>query len=114
MNKVFVVMEDWRIDSGESGIENSVFSTFEKALEYYNHLKERYNDDYNINEMDEDEDDLDEEYDEDDEDLDDIEVDETVDVNSKYASIEVTFCCTDDYYKIWIDEKTIDSEVEGN
>lgn len=112
MNKVFVVMEDWRIDSGESGIESSVFSTFEKALEYYNHLKERYNDDYNINEMDED--DLDEEYDEDDEDLDDIEVDETVDVNSKYASIEVTFCCTDDYYKIWIDEKTIDSEVEGN
>lgn len=99
MNKVFVVIEDWRIDSGESGIENSVFSTFEKALEYYNHLKKRYNDDYSINEMN---------------DLDDIEINETIDVNSQYASIEVTFCCTDDYYKIWIDEKIIDSEVEGN
>ena len=33
MGKVFVVLEDWKIDSGESGIYNSVFSTFEKAFE---------------------------------------------------------------------------------
>ena len=38
MGKVFVVLEDWKIDSGESGIYNSVFSTFEKAFEYYSHL----------------------------------------------------------------------------
>lgn len=29
--KVFVIIEDWRIDSGENGIEISVFSTYEKA-----------------------------------------------------------------------------------
>ena len=38
MNKVYVVMEDWKIDSGESGIYESVFSTFEKAYNYLLHL----------------------------------------------------------------------------
>ena len=33
--KVFVVVEDWRIDSGESGVEISVFSSYERAKEYY-------------------------------------------------------------------------------
>ena len=94
MGKVFVVLEDWKIDSGESGIYNSVFSTFEKAFEYYSHLKRRYEIDYELEDRDEDE----------------FYVDEEIDVDSKFASIEVTFDDSDDYYKIWIDEKNIDEE----
>ena len=52
MGKVFVVLEDWKIDSGESGIYNSVFSTFEKAFEYYSHLKRRYEIDYELESID--------------------------------------------------------------
>ena len=44
--KVFVVVEDWRINSGESGIETSVFSSYERAKEYYLQLKENYLIDY--------------------------------------------------------------------
>ena len=50
MSKIFIVIEDWRRDNGESGIENSVFSTFEKALNYYNKLKERYESEYDTQE----------------------------------------------------------------
>lgn len=94
MSKVFVVIEDWRIDSGESGIESSVFSTFEKALEYYNKLKERYKNDYGTQERLED---------------DETEFDEEVDDKSQYASIEVSFEDYD-YYKIVVESKIIDSE----
>lgn len=94
MGKVFVVLEDWRIDSGESGIYSSVFSTFEKAFEYYSHLKRRYEIDYELKSIDKE----------------DYNVDENINVFDKIASIEVTFNSSCDYYKIWIDEKNIDEE----
>lgn len=94
MGKVFVVLEDWKIDSGESGICNSVFSTFEKAFEYYSRLKRRYEIDYELESIDKD----------------DYNVDEDINVFDKIASIEVTFDNSCDYYKIWIDEKIIDEE----
>ena len=94
MGKVFVVLEDWKIDSGESGIYNSVFSTFEKAFEYYSHLKRRYEIDYELESIDKE----------------DYNVDEDINVFDKVASIEVTFDNSSDYYKIWIDEKIIDEE----
>lgn len=94
MDKVFVVLEDWKIDSGESGIYNSVFSTFEKAFEYYSHLKRRYEIDYELENIDKE----------------DYNVDEDINVFDKIASIEVTFDNSCDYYKIWIDEKNIDEE----
>lgn len=94
MGKVFVVLEDWRIDSGESGIYSSVFSTFEKAFEYYSHLKRRYEIDYELENIDKE----------------DYNVDEDINVFDKIASIEVTFNSSCDYYKIWIDEKNIDEE----
>ena len=94
MGKVFVVLEDWKIDSGESGIYNSVFSTFEKAFEYYSHLKRRYEIDYELESIDKE----------------DYNVDEDINVFDKIASIEVTFDNSCDYYKIWIDEKIIDEE----
>lgn len=94
MGKVFVVLEDWKIDSGESGIYNSVFSTFEKAFEYYSRLKRRYEIDYELENIDKE----------------DYNVDEDINVFDKIASIEVTFDNSCDYYKIWIDEKIIDEE----
>ena len=94
MGKVFVVLEDWKIDSGESGIYNSVFSTFEKAFEYYSHLKRRYEIDYELESIDKE----------------DYNIDENINVFDKIASIEVTFDNSCDYYKIWIDEKIIDEE----
>ena len=94
MGKVFVVLEDWKIDSGESEIYNSVFSTFEKAFEYYSHLKRRYEIDYELENIDKE----------------DYNVDENINVFDKIASIEVTFDSSCDYYKIWIDEKNIDEE----
>ena len=94
MGKVFVVLEDWKIDSGESGIYNSVFSTFEKAFEYYSHLKRRYEIDYELESIDKE----------------DYNVDEDINVFDRIASIEVTFDNSCDYYKIWIDEKIIDEE----
>lgn len=94
MGKVFVVLEDWKTDSGESGICNSVFSTFKKAFEYYSHLKRRYEIDYELESIDKE----------------DYNVDEDINVFDKIASIEVTFDNSCDYYKIWIDEKIIDEE----
>ena len=94
MGIVFVVLEDWKIDSGESGIYNSVFSNFEKAFEYYSHLKRRYEIDYELESIDKE----------------DYNVDEDINVFDKIASIEVTFDNSCDYYKIWIDEKNIDEE----
>lgn len=94
MGKVFIVLEDWKIDSGESGIYNSVFSTFEKAFEYYSRLKRRYEIDYELENINKD----------------DYNVDEDINVFDKIASIEVTFDNSYDYYKIWIDEKNIDEE----
>ena len=91
MNKVYIVMEDWRIDSGESGIYESVFSTFEKAYNYLLHLKENYEQDYNITK--------------------ENELFEELDKENEIASSERVFSNSYDYYKIWVDEKVIDSEV---
>ena len=88
----FVVMEEWTIDSGENGINSSVFSSFEKALRYYNHLKKNYEIDYKLEDINED----------------DFYVDEDIDIDNKFASIEVFFDDSADYYKIWIDEKKVD------
>ena len=85
-NKVYIVVEDWRIDSGESDIYTSVFSTIEKAEKYFEKLKERYAEDYDTNNRD----------------------DKYVYENS--GEIEVTFEDNYDYYKIVIDEKIIDEE----
>ena len=93
MSKIFIVIEDWRRDNGESGIENSVFSTFEKALNYYNKLKERYESDYDTQERLKDE----------------GEFDEKVDKKNQYASIEVAFEDYD-YYKIWVESEIIDNK----
>ena len=95
MNSVFVVMEDWKIDSGESGVYTSVFSSFEKALEYYKHLKERYAIDYEIDERKEDIDTF-EEY---------------INEDMKNAKIIVSFNDSFDYYEIDITEKNIDENL---
>lgn len=87
MKYVYVIVEDWRIDSGESDIYTSVFSTIEKAEKYFNKLKERYEEDYNTNGR----------------------KDKYIYENAK--EIEVTFEDSADYYKIIIDEKEIDEEV---
>ena len=58
----------------------------------YNNLKENYEIDYELKDRDEDE----------------FDVDEEINVDSKFASIEVTFNNSCDYYKIWIDEKKVD------
>lgn len=94
MNSVFVVMEDWKIDSGESGIYTSVFSNFEKALEYYEHLKERYAIDYELADR-----------------QDDIYTfEENVDKDKESANIVVSFEDSADYYEIDITKKIIDEE----
>lgn len=95
MNSVFVVMEDWKIDSGESGIYTSAFSNFKKALEYYEHLKERYAIDYEIDERKEDIDTF-EEY---------------INEDMKNAKIIVSFNDSFDYYEIDITEKNIDENL---
>lgn len=90
--KVYVVTEDWRIDSGESDIFVSVFSTFEKALLYYEQLKKQYEIDYSISER-----------------QDDIRYsNETINEEFGSANIVVDFEDSADYYEIDISEKEVD------
>lgn len=93
--KVYIVLEDWKIDSGESAIYNSVFSTFEKALKYYNHLKMNYEIDYETNNR-----------------TDEANIVEELDIDKKIADIKVIFKNSADYYKILIEEKEIDIGME--
>ena len=85
MNKVFCVMRDWKTNSGDSGISNSTFSTFEKAFQYYNKLKELCSIDYDTEER-----------------INNNEISITEAINKKlqYASIEAVFKDRNDYYKI--------------
>lgn len=95
MKSVFIVTEDWRRNFGESGSAVSVFSTFEKALKYYENLKEQYNKDYDTLEK-----------------LENKEVNICEDINKdkRFAEIEVIFEYNEDYYNICIEEKIIDKE----
>lgn len=87
MNKVYIIVENWKLDSGENGIYTSAFSTIEKAEEYFEKLKKRYEEDYNTNNR-----------------------KATIYENS--GEIEVSFydddSDTNDYYNIIIDEKIVD------
>ena len=94
-DKVYVVMEDWKIDSGESDIYESVFSTFEKAMKYALHLKENYEQDFETKER------KDEIYTN----------EENIIAESEIFDILVSFEDSADYYRIWIDKKNIDEEV---
>lgn len=84
--KVFVVVEDWRIDSGESGVEISVFSSYEKAKNYYLQLKESYLIDY------EDE---------------DLQIEENIYDENTYIELEGRNECNADYFCIKVMDKYI-------
>ena len=84
--KVFVVVEDWRIDSGESGVEISVFSSYEKAKNYYLQLKENYLVDY------EDE---------------DLQVEENICDENTYIELEGHNECNADYFNIKVIDKIL-------
>ena len=87
MNKVYIVVESWKLDSGERDIFTSAFSTIEKAEQYFEKLKVRYAEDYNTENR-----------------------NATIYKNS--GEIEVSFYeddnDTNDYYYIFIDEKEVD------
>ena len=84
--KVFVIIEDWRINSGESGIEISVFSTYEKAKEEYFRLKENYLIDYESE---------------------DLKVEERIEDNNTFIELEGTNECNADYFNIKVIDKTL-------
>lgn len=86
-NKVFIIIEDWRIDSGESGIEISVFSTYKKAKEEYFRLKENYLIDYESE---------------------DLKVEEIIEDDNTFIELEGTNECNADYFNI----KVIDKYIE--
>lgn len=50
--KIYVVLEYWKIDSGESGVYASIFSTLNNAKKYLEKLKMQYAKDYETNERD--------------------------------------------------------------
>lgn len=85
-NKVFVIIEDWRIDSGESGIEISVFSTYEKAKEEYFRLKENYLIDYESE---------------------DLVVEEQIEDDNTYIELEGINQCNVDYFNIKVVDKIL-------
>lgn len=82
MNKIYLVVEDWRIDSGESGISTSAFSSIKKAKKYLNKLKEEYDMNYDTKNREK-------------------------EITENEEEIEVVFEDFD-YYKIYIEEKIID------
>lgn len=85
-NKVFVIIEDWRIDSGESGIEISVFSTYKKAKEEYFRLKENYLIDYESE---------------------DLVVEEQIEDDNTYIELEGINQCNADYFNIKVVDKIL-------
>ena len=84
--KVYVVLEDWRIESGESGIYTSVFSSIDNAKIYFEKLKKRYAEDYETNTR-----------------------DDSI-IYEEYEVLKVRFEDNADYYKILIEEKEVDTE----
>ena len=85
--KIYVVLEYWKIDSGESGVYTSVFSTLNNAKKYLKKLKMQYAEDYKTNERD----------------------DSIVDENDE--SIKVSFDNAD-CYEISIEEQELDFELK--
>lgn len=56
MKKVFLILEDWRTNSGESGININIFDNYKKAKKEYFKIKENYlidydNEDLEVQEM---------------------------------------------------------------
>lgn len=95
MKKIFVIIEDWKSKSGETGINSSVCSTFEKALNVYNRRKVNCEIDYETDSR-----------------KDKVDIYETLDLDKEIADCEVIFNDKiGDYYHIWIEEKIIDEEV---
>lgn len=84
--KVYVVLEDWKIESGESGIYTSVFSSIDNAKIYFEKLKKRYAEDYETNTR-----------------------DDSI-IYEEYEVLKVRFEDNADYYKILIEEKEVDTE----
>lgn len=86
MENVFIIIEDWRINSGESGIEISVFSTYEKAKEEYSIIKKRYLIDYESE---------------------DLKIEERIDDENNFIELEGTNEYNMDYFNIKIKNKKI-------
>lgn len=47
---IYIILEEWRRKHEESGVEVTVFSSYENMKEYYKRLKEIYKEDYSNNE----------------------------------------------------------------
>lgn len=88
---IYIVVENYHLDSGEKEIYTSAFSTIEKAEKYFEKLKERYAESFDTKNR-------------------------NATIYENNGEIEVSFYedsdNTTDYYSIIIDEKIIDSEVE--
>ena len=84
--KVFVVVEDWRIDSGESRVEISVFSSYEKAKKEYFRLKENYLIDYKSE---------------------DLKIEERIEDNNTFIELEGVNECNADYFNIKVIDKIL-------
>lgn len=84
--KVFVIIEDWRIDSGESGIKISVFSSYEKAKKEYFRLKENYLIDYKSE---------------------DLKIEERIEDNNTFIELEGVNECNADYFNIKVIDKIL-------
>ena len=95
-NKVYIVIENWRIDSGEHDLYQNVFSTFSNALKYLEQLEDSYNIDYETKEF-----------------LKDNKCDYTkiVQIEDEVATIEVKFKGREDYYHLYIVPKIVDAEL---
>lgn len=98
LQSVFVVLEDWKIDSGESGIFTSIFATFEGALDYYEKLKKDYEIDYDTKERQANN----EVY----------HFSEDINEELKCANIIVSFEDSADYYEIDITEKKVNEYLD--
>ena len=94
--KVYLVIEDWKNDSGESDIFTSAFSNFANALKYLEQLEKAYNIDYDTEEC-----------------IKNNECDynKTVDIENERGNIEVVFNDTADYYHLFIVSKIVDEEI---
>lgn len=47
---VYIILENWEREHGESDVNVTIFLTYEKMKEYYQELKENYKNDYSNNE----------------------------------------------------------------
>lgn len=98
MKVVYVVLENWAIDSGEKGTEVSVYSSFELAYKELLRLKENYEIDFETNERRL----KDKVYEE----------TETLDFENKVAEILVSFKDSVDSYELQVLENVVDYNLE--